>query len=163
MFRKKLWDTFKIWRKGHAVYLRNKKEICSREDGICRVDKITVCGASNFLGQNLALLLKLSDSVKLLSLFDDENVHGIAADLEHINTKCKVKGYTGSQTAEPAFRVNFFFSFFIGCVGLMVIPIPTLVTERGHRGGRRRLGQTTRGGRRDLLKIQRFHPLRSRL
>ncbi|KAJ8678232.1 hypothetical protein QAD02_014019 [Eretmocerus hayati] len=57
--------------------------------------KVAVMGASGGIGQPLSLLLKQSPLVTELSLYDIVNTPGIAADLSHIDTACRVKGYTG--------------------------------------------------------------------
>jgi malate dehydrogenase len=54
-----------------------------------------VLGAAGGIGQPLALLLKASTQVGELSLYDVANTAGVAADLSHIATPVKVKGYTG--------------------------------------------------------------------
>lgn len=56
---------------------------------------MAVMGASGGIGQPLSLLLKESALVTELSLYDIVNTPGVAADLSHINTAAKVKGFTG--------------------------------------------------------------------
>ncbi|KAF9317287.1 hypothetical protein BG003_000968 [Podila horticola] len=55
--------------------------------------KVTVCGAAGGIGQPLSLLLKQSDLISHLALFDVVNAPGVAADLSHINTRSKVTGH----------------------------------------------------------------------
>lgn len=43
--------------------------------------KVTVCGASGGIGQPLSLLLKQSNLISHLALYDIINAHGVAADL----------------------------------------------------------------------------------
>jgi malate dehydrogenase len=43
--------------------------------------KVTVCGAAGGIGQPLSLLLKQSENITHLSLFDIVNTPGVAADL----------------------------------------------------------------------------------
>ena len=43
--------------------------------------KVTVCGAAGGIGQPLSLLLKQSELITHLSLFDIVNTPGVAADL----------------------------------------------------------------------------------
>ncbi|XP_071872150.1 malate dehydrogenase 2 [Bombus fervidus] len=57
--------------------------------------KVAVLGASGGIGQPLSLLLKESCLISELSLYDIVHTPGVAADLSHINTPSKVKGYTG--------------------------------------------------------------------
>jgi malate dehydrogenase len=52
-------------------------------------------GASGGIGQPLSLLIKQSPLVEQLSLFDVQHTKGVAADLSHIETRCKVRGYVG--------------------------------------------------------------------
>lgn len=55
--------------------------------------KVAVAGASGGIGQPLSLLLKQSPLVTELSLYDIVHTVGVAADLSHIETPAKVKGY----------------------------------------------------------------------
>lgn len=66
--------------------------------------KVAVCGASGGIGQPLSLLLKESPLVSELSLYDIVHTVGVAADLSHIETKAKVKGFVGADQV----RVRFF-------------------------------------------------------
>lgn len=52
-------------------------------------------GASGGIGQPLSLLLKQSPLVTELSLYDIVNTPGVAADLSHMDTAAKVKGFAG--------------------------------------------------------------------
>ncbi|KAI9498830.1 malate dehydrogenase, NAD-dependent [Zychaea mexicana] len=66
--------------------------------------KVTVCGAAGGIGQPLSLLLKQSELVSHLSLYDIVNTPGVAADLSHINTKSKVTGHVGADQLEEAIK-----------------------------------------------------------
>ncbi|KAG0165724.1 malate DEHYDROGENASE, NAD-dependent [Apophysomyces sp. BC1034] len=66
--------------------------------------KVTVCGAAGGIGQPLSLLLKQSELITHLSLYDIVNTPGVAADLSHINTKSKVTGHKGSAELEEAIK-----------------------------------------------------------
>lgn len=66
--------------------------------------KVAVCGASGGIGQPLSLLLKQSPLVTELSLYDIVNTPGVAADLSHIETKAKVKGFNGPDQMKDALR-----------------------------------------------------------
>jgi malate dehydrogenase len=59
--------------------------------------KVTVCGASGGIGQPLSLLLKQNPLVTSLSLFDIVHTPGVAADLSHIDTNSKVRGFMGPE------------------------------------------------------------------
>jgi malate dehydrogenase len=74
--------------------------------------KVAVLGAAGGIGQPLALLLKASPLIGELALYDVANTAGVAADLSHINTAAKVKGYTGPAELGDALT---------GCA-LVVIP-----------------------------------------
>jgi malate dehydrogenase len=52
-----------------------------------------VLGAGGGIGQPLSLLLKLNPRVTELALYDIRGGPGVAADISHVNTKSKVKGY----------------------------------------------------------------------
>jgi malate dehydrogenase len=71
-----------------------------------------VLGAAGGIGQPLSLLLKNSSLIGELSLYDVANTAGVACDLSHISTACKVKGYSGAGQLHDALR---------GCQ-LVVIP-----------------------------------------
>ena len=45
--------------------------------------KVTVCGAAGGIGQPLSLLLKQSEHITHLSLYDIVNTPGVAADLRY--------------------------------------------------------------------------------
>jgi malate dehydrogenase len=47
-------------------------------------------------------LIKTSPLVSELSLFDIVNTPGVAADLSHINTPAKTKGYMGDDQLQEA-------------------------------------------------------------
>ncbi|CAO3643708.1 unnamed protein product [Cunninghamella blakesleeana] len=68
------------------------------------VVKVTVCGAAGGIGQPLSLLLKQSELIDHLSLYDIVNTPGVAADLGHINTKSKVTGHVGAAQLEEAIK-----------------------------------------------------------
>ncbi|MFH4983221.1 hypothetical protein AB6A40_009930 [Gnathostoma spinigerum] len=58
--------------------------------------KVALLGASGGIGQPLGLLLKKIPAIKELALYDIIGTPGVAADLSHIDTPAKVKGYTGT-------------------------------------------------------------------
>ncbi|KAI8877750.1 malate dehydrogenase, NAD-dependent [Backusella circina FSU 941] len=66
--------------------------------------KVTVCGASGGIGQPLSLLLKQSNLISHLALYDIVNSHGVAADLSHIDTKSDVTGHVGPTELEEAIK-----------------------------------------------------------
>lgn len=43
--------------------------------------KVTICGAAGGIGQPLSLLMKQSNDISHLSLFDIANAKGVATDL----------------------------------------------------------------------------------
>ncbi|KAJ8957875.1 hypothetical protein NQ318_001871 [Aromia moschata] len=66
--------------------------------------KVAVCGASGGIGQPLSLLLKINPLVSELSLYDIVHTPGVAADLSHIETAAKVKGFNGAENIKDALR-----------------------------------------------------------
>ncbi|EFA04972.1 malate dehydrogenase, mitochondrial [Tribolium castaneum] len=66
--------------------------------------KVAVAGASGGIGQPLSLLLKQSPLVTELSLYDIVHTPGVAADLSHIETPAKVKGFNGPENLKKAFE-----------------------------------------------------------
>jgi len=61
-------------------------------------------GASGGIGQPLSLLLKHSSLISELSLYDIVHTPGVAADLSHIETRCKVKGYVGAEQLKDSLK-----------------------------------------------------------
>ncbi|CAG9834218.1 unnamed protein product [Diabrotica balteata] len=66
--------------------------------------KVAVCGASGGIGQPLSLLLKINPLVSQLSLYDLVHTPGVAADLSHIETAAKVKGFNGPECLKDALK-----------------------------------------------------------
>lgn len=64
--------------------------------------KVAVLGAAGGIGQPLSLLLKLSDRIGELSLYDVANTAGVAADISHISTAVNVKAYQGPDQLAAA-------------------------------------------------------------
>lgn len=58
---------------------------------------MTVLGASGGIGQPLSLLLKTNPLIQELAMYDILYSPGVAADLNHVATPCKVKGYGPGQ------------------------------------------------------------------
>ena len=58
--------------------------------------KVALLGAAGGIGQPLALLLKMNPMIETLAVYDLADVTpGVAADLSHINTPCKVTAHKG--------------------------------------------------------------------
>uniref|UniRef100_A0A4D5R8Z0 Malate dehydrogenase, mitochondrial n=1 Tax=Scolopendra viridis TaxID=118503 RepID=A0A4D5R8Z0_SCOVI len=66
--------------------------------------KVAVMGAAGGIGQPLSLLLKTSPLISELSLYDIVHTLGVAADLSHIETACKVKGYVGAEQLKESLK-----------------------------------------------------------
>ncbi|KAI7822580.1 malate dehydrogenase [Gamsiella multidivaricata] len=66
--------------------------------------KVVVCGAAGGIGQPLSLLLKQSDLISHLALYDIVNAAGVAADLSHINTASRVTGHVGKEALAEALQ-----------------------------------------------------------
>lgn len=64
--------------------------------------KVAVLGASGGIGQPLSLLLKQSQLVTQLNLYDIVHTPGVAADLSHIDTRAQVKGFKGNAELEAS-------------------------------------------------------------
>mmetsp|Transcript_11768 Transcript_11768/g.38684 ORF Transcript_11768/g.38684 Transcript_11768/m.38684 type:complete len:341 (+) Transcript_11768:34-1056(+) len=62
-----------------------------------RAFKVAVLGAAGGIGQPLSLLMKLNPLVTELSLYDLAGTPGVAADVGHVNTQGKTKGYLGGE------------------------------------------------------------------
>ncbi|OAF70185.1 hypothetical protein A3Q56_02081 [Intoshia linei] len=66
--------------------------------------KVTVLGASGGIGQPLSMLLKLSERIGQLTLYDIANVTGVAADLSHINTSAVVRHFEKNEDLAEALK-----------------------------------------------------------
>mmetsp|Transcript_11170 Transcript_11170/g.28697 ORF Transcript_11170/g.28697 Transcript_11170/m.28697 type:complete len:364 (-) Transcript_11170:898-1989(-) len=72
---------------------------------LARVDaagKVAVLGAAGGIGQPLSMLVKMLPNVTELALYDIQGTPGVAADLSHCNTACKVTGYMGEEELPKA-------------------------------------------------------------
>jgi malate/lactate dehydrogenase len=69
-----------------------------------RNTKVAVMGASGGIGQPLSLLLKHSQLITELNLYDIVHTMGVAADLSHIETRCKVNGFVGPDQLKDSLR-----------------------------------------------------------
>eukprot|EP01096_Ripella_sp_DP13-Kostka_P014429 TRINITY_DN6514_c0_g1_i1.p1 TRINITY_DN6514_c0_g1~~TRINITY_DN6514_c0_g1_i1.p1 ORF type:complete len:333 (+),score=205.63 TRINITY_DN6514_c0_g1_i1:175-1173(+) len=67
---------------------------------------VAVLGAAGGIGQPLSLLLKGNSKVSELRLYDVVNVPGVAADLSHISTPTKVKGFDKADLADALRGAN---------------------------------------------------------
>ncbi|RKO97035.1 hypothetical protein CXG81DRAFT_21433 [Caulochytrium protostelioides] len=65
---------------------------------------VAILGAAGGIGQPLSLLTKLNPAISNLALYDLVNTPGVAADLSHINTPAKVKGYKGPDELDAALK-----------------------------------------------------------
>jgi len=61
-------------------------------------------GASGGIGQPLSLLLKTSPLISELNLYDIVHTPGVASDLSHIESSCKVKGFVGPDQLKDSLR-----------------------------------------------------------
>jgi len=64
--------------------------------------RVALLGAAGGIGQPLALLLKMSPLIDTLHLYDIVNTPGVTADLSHVDTPCKVRGFVGAGALELA-------------------------------------------------------------
>ena len=67
--------------------------------------KVCVCGGAGGIGQPLSLLMGMDPNVKELCIFDLSVAmvppEGVAADLSHLERKCKVSGYVMEVGKKP--------------------------------------------------------------
>jgi malate dehydrogenase len=84
--------------------------------------KVCVCGGAGGIGQPLSLLMAQNPHVKELSVLDLTvamvPAAGVAADLSHLETKVKVKGYAMEPTDKPVEKLEECLS---GC-SLVLVP-----------------------------------------
>uniref|UniRef100_A0A1B6K9S9 Malate dehydrogenase n=1 Tax=Graphocephala atropunctata TaxID=36148 RepID=A0A1B6K9S9_9HEMI len=84
-----------------SIRQQNVNNLCTTNQGWI---KVTVLGASGGIGQPLSLLLKNSNLITELALYDVVHSVGVAADLSHIPTAAKVKGYIGPQQLKESLK-----------------------------------------------------------
>lgn len=84
--------------------------------------KVCVCGGAGGIGQPLSLLMGMDPNVKELSIFDLSVAmvppEGVAADLSHLERKCKVTGYVMEVGKNP---IDFLEECLTGC-NLVLVP-----------------------------------------
>mmetsp|Transcript_46391 Transcript_46391/g.93627 ORF Transcript_46391/g.93627 Transcript_46391/m.93627 type:complete len:331 (-) Transcript_46391:177-1169(-) len=85
--------------------------------------KVCVCGGAGGIGQPLSMLMSMDDNVAELAIYDltlaPVPPEGVAADLSHIERKCKVKAYVlDPNTQKPVDHLGECFS---GC-HLVLVP-----------------------------------------
>lgn len=67
--------------------------------------KVAILGAAGGIGQPLSLLLMLhSEYIQHLALYDLVNVHGVGADVSHIDRQCKITTHLGPDELPEAVR-----------------------------------------------------------
>uniref|UniRef100_A0A1B6CAU2 malate dehydrogenase n=1 Tax=Clastoptera arizonana TaxID=38151 RepID=A0A1B6CAU2_9HEMI len=64
--------------------------------------KVAILGANGKIGQNVAMMLKQSSSVKEIALYDITNTEGLCMELNYIDTNTRVCSYTGHKTLKDA-------------------------------------------------------------
>lgn len=65
--------------------------------------KVAVLGGAGGIGQPLSMLMKLSHPparVENLAVYDVQHAKGVAADLSHVDTACKVTGYDQDELSD---------------------------------------------------------------
>ncbi|KAJ8981623.1 hypothetical protein NQ317_000851 [Molorchus minor] len=68
--------------------------------------KVSVIGASGKVGQGLCLMLKQSPLIDELCLHDVKHTSGLAKELEHIDTQCKITNFTGNDNVAKALEYS---------------------------------------------------------
>ncbi|XP_046468169.1 malate dehydrogenase, mitochondrial [Neodiprion pinetum] len=69
-----------------------------------KVMKVAILGAAGRTGRCLALLLKRSSIVDELAIYDILPMHSLALELNHVDARCKVNGYSGPSSIHEALR-----------------------------------------------------------
>ena len=88
----------------------------SKSEPKCPSMKVTICGASGSIGQPLSLMLKQCPYIDELNLFDIIGACGVGLELSHVDTKCKVRAYTGKEQIKDSLKVrynSYLFVFYI--------------------------------------------------
>lgn len=68
--------------------------------------RVAVLGAGGGIGQPLSMLMKMHKDIKELRLYDVRGAPGVAADLSHVSTACKVVGYGPEDLAKATTDVD---------------------------------------------------------
>lgn len=82
------------------------RRLNSKSDPKCPSMKVTICGASGSIGQPLSLMLKQCPYIDELNLFDIIGACGVGLELSHVDTKCKVRAYTGKEQLKESLKVS---------------------------------------------------------
>ncbi|XP_033219700.1 probable malate dehydrogenase, mitochondrial [Belonocnema kinseyi] len=89
----------RFWRWGYRLFHKFDKIRCnSRQDRFFQIStivnsrslKVAILGAAGNTGRCLSLFLKQSSIVDELALYDIKSTRGLAMELSHIDTRCKV-------------------------------------------------------------------------
>lgn len=128
-----------------ARMMHRSKKMSPEQCGVSKVDKVTICGAASPFGQTLALLLKQTDLIREVHLYDETNLRGVALDLDHIDTPVRVRPNSCEIALRDALRVGLFLQ--IRSPYQQSIHFSFLSEASGHRGHHQRLRR-----RRQLLR-----------
>lgn len=66
--------------------------------------KVTIIGAAGHVGRSVCLLLKQSPLIDELCMYDIVNTVRFAKELAHVDTRCRVSAYTGTEHIKKALR-----------------------------------------------------------
>ncbi|XP_050905333.1 malate dehydrogenase, mitochondrial-like [Lathyrus oleraceus] len=101
----------------HSTVSRSRSHLARRGYATKPVPecKVAILDAASSIGQPLSLLMKLNPLVSTLSVYDIAGTPGVAADVNHINSRSEVAGYAGEEELGKAFE------------GANVVIIPTSV------------------------------------
>lgn len=104
---------FKVLARETISYLKNvqkfqvqKVRFFGRDEPKVPAMRITVCGASGSIGQPLSLMLKQCPYIDELALYDLTGACGVGLELSHVDTKCKVRAYTGKEQLKESLKVG---------------------------------------------------------
>lgn len=74
--------------------------------------QVSVFGAETGLGRATSFLLKQNPLVSVLRLHGESNIHNMIADLQQMDTSCKVQGFEGMSEVSKALRVGRILNYF---------------------------------------------------
>ncbi|XP_056633206.1 uncharacterized protein LOC130442826 [Diorhabda sublineata] len=96
----KIFGTLFKWTMGVKHLSSSSKQYNSNSTGM----KVTIVGGAGNIGQPLCLLLKQSPLLDELCIHDMVPTAGLAGELNHVDTNCKVVAYTGKECYQQALQ-----------------------------------------------------------
>ncbi|XP_023023288.1 malate dehydrogenase, mitochondrial [Leptinotarsa decemlineata] len=90
--------------KNHILKQYTQKNLSSSKESFQKSVQVCILGGHTFLGKMTSLVMKQNPIISCLRIQGDRIVSNIAADLNHIDTKCTVQSFEGTSELPKAIR-----------------------------------------------------------